>query len=121
VELSPGGQPEQRLVARLPVSEAARVRAVATEDQPRPTSYSAIIVDVSGVGAGLIVPAEAELEPGRMIEIGVDGSWSVARVIWSRPSGPDRRLIAGVQFTEGHPEFLPALLGWLQREAERVR
>jgi hypothetical protein len=119
VELLPDGQPDHRIVKRLPVAEVARVRAVAAEDQPRPTSYSAMIVDVSGSGAGLIVPAEAELEPGQLIEIGVEGAWSPARVVWSRPS-PDRSLIAGVEFTDAHPEFLPALFGWLQREAGRV-
>jgi PilZ domain-containing protein len=120
VELLPDGQPDQRMVQRMPVAEAARVRAVAAENRPRPTSYPAVIVDVSGTGAGLVVPDEAELVPGRVIEIGVEGSWSTARVMWSRPSA-DHRLTAGVRFSEAHPSFLPALLGWLQRDAARAR
>ena len=43
------------MVQRLPVAEAARVQAVAAENRPRPTSYPAVIVDVSGTGAGLVV------------------------------------------------------------------
>ena len=120
MDFLPEGQPDQRMVQRLPVAEAARVRAVAAENRPRSTSYPAVIVDVSGTGAGLVVPREAELEPGRVIEIGVEGSWSTARVIWSRPSA-DNRLTAGVRFSDAHPSFLPALLGWLQREGARVR
>ena len=47
VELLPDGQPDQRMVQRLPVAEVARVRAVAAENRPRPTRYPAVIVDVS--------------------------------------------------------------------------
>jgi hypothetical protein len=116
VEDAPNGRPDHRVVDRLPVAEAARVRAVVADDQPRPDSYPAMIVDVTGDGAGLVVPVEADLVPGRVIEIGVDGSWSPAHVVWSRPSD-DSRLLAGILFTDAHPEFLPALLGWLQRDA----
>jgi hypothetical protein len=60
------------------------------------------------------VPAEFEMVPNRMIEIGVDGAWSRARVVWSR-IGLDGQRLCGVEFAEAFPTFLPALATWLDR------
>ena len=115
----PDGRRERRMVERCPVDEAAAVRQVVARNQPRPVAHPAIIVDVSPLGAALRVPVEVPLVPNRMIEIGVDGSWSRARVVWSR-IGLDGMRIGGVEFAEALPSFLPALATWLERHQAAV-
>ena len=102
------------MVERCPVDEAAVVRQLAARNQPRPAAHPATIIDVSTLGAALRVPLEVELIPNRMIEIGIDGAWSRARVVWSR-IGLDGMRIGGVEFAEAFPSFLPALATWLDR------
>jgi hypothetical protein len=69
-------------------------------------------MDILPRGAALRVPSEVELVPNRMIELGIDGAWSRARVVWSR-IGLDGQRIGGVEFAEAFPAFLPALAVWL--------
>jgi hypothetical protein len=115
----PDGRRERRMVERCPVDEAAAVRQVVARNQPRPVAHPAIIVDVSPLGAALRVPVEVPLVANRMIEVGVDGSWSRARVVWSR-IGLDGMRIGGVEFAEALPSFLPALATWLERHQAAV-
>jgi hypothetical protein len=112
MSIQPDGRRERRMVERCPVGEAAVVRQLAARNQPRPVAHPAIIVDVSTRGAALRVPVEVELMPNRMIEIGVDGAWSRARVVWCRV-GLDGQRIGGVEFAEAFPSFLTALAVWL--------
>jgi hypothetical protein len=102
------------MVERCPVDEAAVVRQHVARNQPRAEAFPATIVDVSGLGAALRVPRDFDLVPNHMIEIGIDGSWTRARVVWSR-MGLDGSRIGGVEYAEAFPEFLPALARWLDR------
>lgn len=102
------------MVERCPVDQAAVVRQIAARNQPRPLPQPATIVDVSTKGAALRVELEVDLVPGRVIEIGIDGTWTRARVVWSR-IGLDGCRIGGVEFAEAFPLFLPALESWLDR------
>jgi hypothetical protein len=113
---SPQGEArrERRMVDRCPVDEAAVVRQPAARNQTRPDALPATIVDVSSRGAALCVPLEFDLVPNRIIEIGIDGAWTRARVVWSR-LGLDGRRIGGVEFAEAFPSFLPALATWPDR------
>ena len=99
---------------RCPVEEAAVIRPLAARNQPRPEAHPATIVDVSGLGAALRVHRDVDLTPNRMIEIGLDGTWTRARIVWSRV-GLDGMRIGGVEFAEAFPNFLPALSRWLDR------
>jgi hypothetical protein len=110
----PDGRSERRMVERCPVDEAAVVRQVAARNQPRPDAFPCTIVDVSGRGAALRVPRDFDMIANRLIEIGVDGSWTRARVVWSRV-GLDGYKLGGVEFAEAFPDFLPALARWLDR------
>jgi len=102
------------MVERCPVDEAAVVRHHVARNQPPADPFCATIVDVSSRGAAVRVPRDFEVVPNRLIELGVDGSWTRARVVWSR-MGLDGHRIAGVEFAEAFPEFLPALGRWLDR------
>jgi hypothetical protein len=108
----PDGRRERRMVERCPVDEAAAVRHVVARNQPRPVAHPATIVDVSALGAAVRVPFDFDMVANRMIEIGIDGVWSRARVVWSRV-GLDGQRIGGVEFAESFPSFLPALATWL--------
>jgi hypothetical protein len=111
------GRPERRgTVDRIPLGDAARVGAVVSPGQARTLTHPASIVDVSLQGAGLRVPAVVELVPGGLIELGIDGAWSVVRVVWTRP-GLHLDVVAGVEFTEAEPAFLPALARWMANYA----
>jgi hypothetical protein len=101
-------------VERCPVEEAAVVRHRVARNQPAPEAYPATIVDVSSRGAALRVPRDFDMVVNRVIEIGIDGSWSRARVVWSR-IGIDGRRLCGVEYTDTFPQFLPALARWLDR------
>jgi hypothetical protein len=90
------------------------VRHHVARNQPPADPFCATIVDVSSRGAAVRVPRDFEVVPNRLIELGVDGSWTRARVVWSR-MGLDGHRIAGVEFAEAFPEFLPALGRWLDR------
>ena len=107
---------ERRLNERCPVEEAALLRCVAARNQPRPPSRRVTIVNVSVRGAGLRVAPGIALEPGRTIELGIDGDWSRCRVIWVSP-GTDGGTVGGVAFVDARPSFLPALLRWIERES----
>jgi hypothetical protein len=108
------GRRERRMVERCPVDEAAVVRHHVARNQPPPEPYPATVVDVSSLGAALRVPLDFDLLPNRMVEIGIDGTWTRARVVWSRV-GLDGCRIGGIEFAEALPEFLPALGRWLDR------
>jgi hypothetical protein len=71
-----------------------------------------MIVDISGSGGRMLVPSEAGLEPGQIVEIGVEESWSQARVVWE-----ERTLN---ETSKADPPLLTALVDWLQREASRM-
>jgi hypothetical protein len=117
VDLLPGGRPGRRgLVERLIADEAALVRTVPERSDLLATTHPACIVDISVKGAGLRVPAVVDLTPGTPIDLGLDGSWSRARVVWSRPGWHDD-LVAGVEFTDADPAFLTALARWLDNYA----
>ena len=79
-------------------------------------THPACIVDISVKGAGLRVPDVVDLAPGTPLDLGLDGSWSRARVVWSRPGWHDD-LVAGVEFTDADPAFLTALGRWLDNYA----
>jgi hypothetical protein len=106
---------ERRVAERCPVEEAAVVRAVAARNQPRPPIYAVTIVDVSLKGAGLRAPRDIELRPGWAVELGIDGQWSRCRIVWSQLDFVGTQ-VAGVEFAEAVPGFVPALLRWLDRE-----
>ena len=114
----PDGRRERRMVERCPVDEAAAVRQVVARNQPRPVAHPAIIVDVSTLGAASAC-RRFPLVPNRMIEIGIDGSWSRARVVWSR-IGLDGS--ASVASSSPRPSSVPpALATWLERHEATVR
>jgi PilZ domain len=100
---------------RVPL-DAARVCAVVASGEERPPTHAAAIVDVSLRGVGLRVPVEAGLRPGGLIELGIDGGWSIVRVIWTSPGLHDD-VVVGVEFAEDEPAFLPALVRWSQNYA----
>jgi hypothetical protein len=117
VDLLPDGRPGRRgLVERLIAEEAALVRVVPARSGVLPLAHPACIVDISVKGAGLRVPAVLDLAPGALVELGIDEAWSRACVVWSRPGLSDD-LVAGVEFTESDPAFLPALVRWLNNYA----
>jgi len=117
VDLLPGGRPGRRgLVERLIADEAALVRTVPPRSDLLAATHPACIVDISVKGAGLRVPDVVDLTPGTPIDLGLDGSWSRARVVWSRPGWHDD-LVAGVEFTDADPAFLTALARWLDNYA----
>ncbi len=109
------GEPDRRIVERCPVEEAARVRALAARNQPQPEPRPVTIANVSVRGAGLR-GRDVELVAGHTIELGIDGDWSKCRVVWSQP-GLDDTMVAGVEFVDAEPRFLPALLRWIERES----
>ena len=96
------------------------VRSVAGRNQPRPPARRVTIRSVSVRGAGLRVAPGIGLEPGRVIEIGIDNEWTRCRVVWARP-GLDGGSVGGVEFVDARPPFLPALLRWVGREAAHTR
>jgi hypothetical protein len=110
---------ERRLVERCPVEEAALIRSVAARNQPRPSAHPATIIDVSVKGARIRTTNDITLRPGWTVELGVDGAWSRCRIVWCRPDLAGGQ-VAGVMFTNALHGFLPALLGWLDREDARA-
>jgi len=111
-----GGQPDRRILDRCPVEDAAVVRPVVARNQPVPPARPVTIVNVSLRGAGLRGGGDVELVAGHTVELGIDGDWSRCRVVWGG-AGIDGAPVAGVEFIEGKPSFLPALLAWIEREA----
>ena len=76
----------------------ALVRPVAARNQPPFPARPAVIVDVRDDTIGLRLESDTELAPNRIVELAVDGSWSRARVLWSR-AGVRNAFIASVQVT----------------------
>src|SRR4051812_37116786 len=94
VDHLPEDQPDRRLVRRLPIDEAAFVRPLFARTPP---SRPVTILDLTSRGASVSVPPGQWLTPGRLVELGVSGVWSPARVVWSQPTS-DGGVVAGVHF-----------------------
>jgi hypothetical protein len=106
---------ERRINARCPVEDAASIRPMAARNQARPAPRSVTVLNVSITGAGLQAAGAGDLVAGHTIELGIEGAWSRCRVAWAAP-GVDGSTVAGVEFVERTPRFLPALLRWIERE-----
>ena len=84
---------------RTRIEASALIRPVTAEDQPPPVPSPATIVDISARGLGLRVAAGVDVTPDRLIEIGVDGRWGRARIVWSREGVRDA-VIAGIELAD---------------------
>jgi hypothetical protein len=98
------------------VDEAAVLRPVVARNQRQPPARPVTIVNVSLRGVGLRGGPDADLVQGHTVELGIDGDWSRCRVVWSA-EGIDNTTVAGIEFVEKEPSFLPALRAWIEREA----
>jgi hypothetical protein len=103
---------DRRMAERLPIREAASIRPVRTPGQPPPPAHPATVINITVYGCGLRVPAACGLQKGSVVELGVNDTWSRARVAWvSEPWNGE--VDAGLEFTALHAQFVPALLDWL--------
>ena len=121
--MDPSTGQRQRLGDRRPVEEVAHLAILVVEAKKRPTAEVLIPVmvrDASVTGACLVLPFDVQ-EPraGETSTLVIEGQRGLIRVRWARsvhdPAlGPTTT--AGVEFADPHPDFLPSIYRWLDRQ-----
>jgi hypothetical protein len=63
---------------------------------------NASTIDLSGLGVR--VRLTGQLEPGQVVELFLSKRPEPCRVVWTTPDGPDKQLIAGLEFISPLPD-----------------
>ena len=105
----PSEEPDLCPPKKTPAHEQVLIREVSGQHRSETSSDSARLVDASAQAAHLRCPADdAGFAVGRFVEIGVEATWSRARVVWTRVNLEGARY-GGVIFTDPEPRVLAHL------------
>ena len=112
----PGGR-VPRLGDRKPVDQTGElvVRQQGRFGRVKEITIPVRITEVSISGASVRAAGDAELSPKQLARFSVGGQAGNIRIVWLRPADGDE-LVAGIQFLDPRPAFLPTLYRWLGRE-----
>ena len=112
----PGGR-VPRLGDRKPVDQVGElfVKQQGRFGRVKESTIPVRIIEVSISGASVRAAGDAEISPKQLARFTVGRDSGSVRIVWLRPDDAGE-LVAGIQFLDARPAFLPTLYRWMGRE-----